>query len=599
MNNGGLARLRAFYAMQNIDEKARLEALKNPRAKGATDMVRAINRAQSTRATPPTAPPENEVVELIPELTAQDVTPWATQTSSTDITETDATFQQVQQEMSSEAAVIEDAADRERALQSAPLDRGVDDKKRKPKRKGKSKNMRVAADALMFTQQAGRSSSTAAKSGARVSKTRASFSSSAASNAITPAASAGEPPIGDDQSREAHSSEEGRDSNEEDWGDVITRVMGSEQGHGPSSTRRAEVPLSRASLPGMVEDDQTGDTDGGKSAGVSASTKKPLSCPSLNPNLPESSQRADDDNHQNEGAGDTLSQDCENSNNFELGKKQSIMKKGQQNGEDQQHGNNGPTRLNGHGQNKQSKKPKGPGDEYGRFSLKRTATALASNFSKYADASGHGELEDMSYLQRWLLYFKWLWFGLMRKLSSRKVASVSQRHVAPILITPVKRLEREAHKSSKRVHFKLRRKTEAVMFKPLHRTSYLIQAWLMGMVVPLIFDIFAFGIRVAFCDMYLRQNLFIWHIDLFCDVWKLADMAVSLVTVVPKHTYPRQVTSVVFFCTLMCLRLTNVFDCGRRKRPAHCMRSPRSISNTSFCGTWGLCSSTKSLASSF
>ena len=83
------------------------------------------------------------------------------------------------------------------------------------------------------------------------------------------------------------------------------------------------------------------------------------------------------------------------------------------------------------------------------------------------------------------------------------------------------------------------------MFKPLHRGSYLIQVWLMGMVVPLIFDIFAFGIRVAFCDMYLRQNLFIWHIDIFCDVWKLADVAVSLITVIPKHTYPRQVSDAV------------------------------------------------------
>ena len=597
MNHGGLARLRAFYTMQNIDEKARLEALKNPRAKGATDMVRAINRAQSTRATPPTAPPENEVVELNPELTAQDVTPWATQTSSTEIPEAEAV---AVQDLSSEAAVIQDAADRERTRQSAPLARAIDDKKRKPKRKGQSKNMRVAADALMFTQQASRSSSTAAKGGARVSKTRASFSSSAASNAVTPAASANEPLIGDDQPREADSSGEGRESEDEDWGDVLTRVMGSEQGHGPSSTRRAEAPLSPASLPGMVEDDQTGDTDGGKSAGVSALNKKPLDCPALNPNPPESCQRADGDNHQNESAVDTLSQDYENSNNLKLGKEKGILKD-QQNGEGQQHGDsNGPTRLNGYGENQQRKKPKGPGHQNGRFSLIRTATALASNFSKFADTTGNGELEDMSYLQRWFLYFKWLWFGLMRKLSSRKVASVSQRHVAPILITPVKRLEREAHKSSKRVHFKLRRKTEAVMFKPLHRTSYLIQAWLMGMVVPLIFDIFAFGIRVAFCDMYLRQNLFIWHIDLFCDVWKLADMAVSLVTVVPKHTYPRQVTSVVFLCTLMCLRLTNAsFDCGRRKRPAHCVRSPRSISNTSFCGTWGQCSSTKSLASSF
>ena len=91
-----------LQSIDAIDEKARLGALKNPRAKGTADMVRAINKAKSTRATPPTAPPmvvdadtdelerPRRVMINVPghEATAQEAAPWATRTSSAETADT-------------------------------------------------------------------------------------------------------------------------------------------------------------------------------------------------------------------------------------------------------------------------------------------------------------------------------------------------------------------------------------------------------------------------------------------------------------------------------------------------------------------------------
>lgn len=114
------------------------------------------------------------------------------------------------------------------------------------------------------------------------------------------------------------------------------------------------------------------------------------------------------------------------------------------------------------------------------------------------------------------------------------------KQVVSILVTPVKKLERDANKSSKRVHFKLRKKSTVQVFQPLEKSSVIIQTWMMLLVLPMCFDIFAFGIRIAFSDIYRRQMLDVWYMDVACDVWMIADMCVTLVTVVPKGTYPGQ-----------------------------------------------------------
>ena len=115
----------------------------------------------------------------------------------------------------------------------------------------------------------------------------------------------------------------------------------------------------------------------------------------------------------------------------------------------------------------------------------------------------------------------------------------------PILITAVKRLDRESRKSTKRVHFKLRKKSQQEAFKPLSKGSAIVQSWLMLMVIPLVFDVFAFGLRMAFCDIYLQKFMLVYFMDVACDVIKILDMVVALVTIIPKHTHPGQQSSAV------------------------------------------------------
>ena len=40
--------------------------------------------------------------------------------------------------------------------------------------------------------------------------------------------------------------------------------------------------------------------------------------------------------------------------------------------------------------------------------------------------------------------------------------------------------------------------------------------------------------RLAFCDLYQRMFLIVYYMDIVCDFIMIADMVVSLVTIVPK-----------------------------------------------------------------
>jgi hypothetical protein len=114
-----------------------------------------------------------------------------------------------------------------------------------------------------------------------------------------------------------------------------------------------------------------------------------------------------------------------------------------------------------------------------------------------------------------------------------------------ILVSAEKRLEREASKSSKRVHFKLRKDANIKTFHPLHKNNKFIQIWYSLLFFPIYWDIIAFGLRIAFCDAYRRimpskSTHFVWYVDMLSDLWLVGDMGVSLITVVPKGTYPGQ-----------------------------------------------------------
>jgi hypothetical protein len=90
---------------------------------------------------------------------------------------------------------------------------------------------------------------------------------------------------------------------------------------------------------------------------------------------------------------------------------------------------------------------------------------------------------EVPWLERYVDMLVPMLLRLWEKLTHRFRRDRLPKHLVPILITPVKRLEREAQKSSKRVHFKLRKRVEREVFQPLERNSKTVQNWLMFMTV--------------------------------------------------------------------------------------------------------------------
>ena len=139
------------------------------------------------------------------------------------------------------------------------------------------------------------------------------------------------------------------------------------------------------------------------------------------------------------------------------------------------------------------------------------------------------------------------WLALFKRILAKILPSSIYNRVYPppktvmsILVTPVKRLEREASKSSKRVHFKLRKKNEAEVFKALSRTNPKILAWNMAMCIPRLIGLLMIGLRLAFCDLFRKEAVWIWHVDIGMESFVVANTFVALVTEVPKNTYPGQ-----------------------------------------------------------
>ena len=156
-------------------------------------------------------------------------------------------------------------------------------------------------------------------------------------------------------------------------------------------------------------------------------------------------------------------------------------------------------------------------------------------------------------LHTFLLYLHDLCVRLSLKLLPRFLhGERKQKQIVSILMTPVKRLEREASKSSKRVHFKLRKKSESQQFNPFQKHSAKIQNWYAFMLLPRLWDIGTFGLRLGFVELLqrervtangteiTRQHEWVWYTDLVADIFVVANIMVTLVTVVPKDTYPGQ-----------------------------------------------------------
>ena len=76
----------------------------------------------------------------------------------------------------------------------------------------------------------------------------------------------------------------------------------------------------------------------------------------------------------------------------------------------------------------------------------------------------------------------------------------------------------------KRVHFRIPKAKKQRSFAPVDVSGRKIQMWLIAVLVPLAWEIWAFPFRLAFCDIVLGNALFVYHVDVACDVLFVFDM---------------------------------------------------------------------------
>jgi len=98
------------------------------------------------------------------------------------------------------------------------------------------------------------------------------------------------------------------------------------------------------------------------------------------------------------------------------------------------------------------------------------------------------------------------------------------RRPASILITEEKRLERnnrpKAVTELRRVHFRVpRAKRSLRLLAPVDRSVAAVQYWRMALLVPVAVEIWAFPFRLAYCDIERNEAMFVYSMDIFCDMW--------------------------------------------------------------------------------
>jgi hypothetical protein len=71
-----------------------------------------------------------------------------------------------------------------------------------------------------------------------------------------------------------------------------------------------------------------------------------------------------------------------------------------------------------------------------------------------------------------------------------------------------------------RVHFRLPKvKRTSQILQPLDRSAKAVKNWDRGLLLPIVWEIWAFPFRFAFCDVERRKSMFVYTIDVICDVW--------------------------------------------------------------------------------
>lgn len=98
------------------------------------------------------------------------------------------------------------------------------------------------------------------------------------------------------------------------------------------------------------------------------------------------------------------------------------------------------------------------------------------------------------------------------------------KHAPTILITEQRRLERNLRPKAaielQRVHFRLpKAKRSWFICEPLESSAKAVRIWSRCLLLPIVWEVWAFPFRLAFCDVEQNEARFVYHVDIFCDVW--------------------------------------------------------------------------------
>ena len=92
-----------------------------------------------------------------------------------------------------------------------------------------------------------------------------------------------------------------------------------------------------------------------------------------------------------------------------------------------------------------------------------------------------------------------------------------------ILITEKKRLERnnrpKAVTELRRVHFRIPKAKRSWRLQLLEPTGAAVKYWRMGLLLPIAWEIWAFPFRLAFFNVEQQERMFVYTVDVVCDVW--------------------------------------------------------------------------------
>jgi hypothetical protein len=97
-------------------------------------------------------------------------------------------------------------------------------------------------------------------------------------------------------------------------------------------------------------------------------------------------------------------------------------------------------------------------------------------------------------------------------------------HLPSILITEQRRLERNLRPKAaielQRVHFRLpKAKLSSLIWEPLDSSAKAVRIWSRCLLLPIVWEMWAFPFRLAFCDVEWNDAMFVYHVDIICDVW--------------------------------------------------------------------------------